>query len=309
MIIIDPFNYFFESNFIENKTKSISAARSNKVMPRGTLFWKMNAFDRNPDSNVIIGDSRGVHIDTAMVRDITGEKYFNFAVPGANMETNISLFWHATKTIKLKSVYWQLGFSNFSENEHSPNLVEMISPFRENVIKYFFKSWFWADAFYTFYYYLLPGKKAELTPADETRISLRDKNWPEIIKRQGEWKFKNYSYPDNIFDDMEAISEYCETNGIDLNFIIFPSHPAYFQLIDTFQLTDERNQFKEEIYSLGKTYDFGFENKFTMDSTLFFDLYHVKQSVTDSITVDIFTIQDPEEIHEKYLIAGGNPEF
>ena len=142
----------------------------------------------------------------------------------------------------------------------------------------------------------------ELELDERERIKLREENWDIIMMKQGEWKLKNYKYPKKIFNELRDISDYCEANNIELNFIIFPSHPAYFSLIDSFNLSEERKQFKLDISSLGNTYDYSFENSFTRDSLIYFDLYHAKQHVTDTITYDVFNFDDPALIYDKYSV-------
>lgn len=299
-VIIDPYNYIFDSNFIDNETKTLSITRTESVIPRGVMFWNLIAFKKNPSNHVIIGDSRGASIDTALVKEYTGNEYFNFAVPGANYQTNISIFWHIAENTDLRSVYWQLGFPQYNLTEQSNNLFQAIYPYYDHFYKYLLKDWFWVDSYYAFYFHLFPRMKEKFYPCDDDRTLNRDKNWDEIIKRQGTWKLANYQYPEEIYRELRRISEYCKTNNIDLNFVIFPNHPALYSLIKDYDLEDERLHFKKDIYSIGKTYDFSYVNKFTLDSSLFFDLYHSKQFVTDTITHDIFTIDSPDEVISKY---------
>lgn len=283
IIIIDPYNIFFDSNFIDNEIKLLNLNRSDKVMPRGNALWKLTEYSRSPCNNIIIGDSRSRHINVELVKQLSGEDYYNFGIPGGNVNLIRDAFWMADSLANLKNVYIQVGFHNYNKNRDF-DICKLVKTYAKNPFKMFFKSWFTIDSYYALLLEVAPKYRDILHKTQENVEANNKSNWDEVMQRQGYSVLNDYEYPQHFYIELSKIAQYCKLNKINLSFIIFPNHPHFFNIISELNLEDERARFKSDIYGLANTFDFNVENSITRNQDLFVDLYHTKHFVTDSLT-------------------------
>ncbi len=114
IFVIDPYEFINISHVIDPETKVKLIHRGDEPAPRGTMLWKYLHFKREPVKKVIIGDSQGRRIKPELIEEISGEKVFNFCVPGASYETYFDIFWFVTEQTELEKVYFQISFMNYS---------------------------------------------------------------------------------------------------------------------------------------------------------------------------------------------------
>lgn len=288
IFVIDPYNLFFDSNFIEDDIKQKSLRRSDEVMPRGCALWKLNEYAKHPNQNVIIGDSRTSGFDTDLIKEVAGESYYNIGIPGGNYNTIRDVFWYANDKAQLKNVVIQVGFHTYNKRINY-DLINSIKKYLQNPFKTLFKNWFTFDSFKTLQL-KISGTKS-LIDEEEANLKLRMDNlanWEEIKQSQGYAFLSNYEYPDNFYNSLKEISEYCHHNNINLTFVIFPSHPDFYNIIDDLKISKYRERFVSDINELGKTFDYTSATKLTTNKLLYYDLYHLKHSVVDSLTYEIW---------------------
>lgn len=294
IVMVDPYNIFFNSNFIEDEIKMINIDRSDESMPRGTALWKLNEYSRNPISNIIIGDSRSRHIKVDIIEGLTGDEYYNFGIPGGNYNLISDVFWLADSLTKLKNVFIQVGFHNYNRFRDY-NICTVVKPYAKNHYKLFFKSWFSFDSFYALLFKIFPKYRNEVKTSDEDLQIINNLKWSEVLDRQGYSTFKEYAYPEKFYDKLVNIAEFCKQKDINLRFIIFPNHPDFFEIISELNLDDERERFKSDIHGIAPTFDYNYDNEITRNRNLFIDLYHTNKIVIDSITTDIWGNYNPSE--------------
>ena len=211
-ILIDPYNYFSQSNFIDNQYKITSINRSVKSMPRGNMLWKIIEYKRHPAENVIIGDSRAFDIDTRIIDSITGEEYYNLAVPGGNYNSLVESFWYVTdNNSDLKKVYLQVGFHNYNLSRDN-NLFKEANQVRKNPIYFIFEFKYTCDAYYTLQHYLTKKKPNHFSLTGKAF----QKNWNTVLKQQVRMPISNYTYPEDYKKELQKISKYCKKNNIEL---------------------------------------------------------------------------------------------
>ncbi len=280
IIIIDPFNYFFHSNFIDNKYKLLSINRSVESMPRGNMLYKIIEYQRNPVKNIIIGDSRAFGVDENIIQKTTGEKYFNFAVPGGNYNSLNETFWFVTEQTKPEKIYLQVGFHNYNLKRDN-NLFRQALTVKKNPLHFFFELKYTCDAFYSLLY--------QVTDKDPVTFSLDgaafEKNWNTVLQQQVRGAINHYVYPKEYKKELDKISAYCKDNEIELYFIIFPSHSDFYKIIEEENLNMEYQTFLKDILSLGKTYNFEQVNRLTSEKDNYQDVYHLKKEILNDVII------------------------
>lgn len=256
-------------------------------MPRGTALWKLNEYAKSPNPNIILGDSRARGFDTDLIKEITNEQYYNFAIPGGNYKTFIDVFWYADGLTELKNVVIQVGFHNYSEGTN----YDLISPAKEYMdqpYKMFWKNWFTFDSFESLKYKL---RKEPFGNDDAYYRDLQMKNlanWDEVLHRQGYAVLSRYIYPEKYYNALKEISKHCRQNNISLSFVILSSHPDYYSIVEELNLSNSREKFISDINEMGKTIDYSASEKRITRELFFYDLYHLNHSVIDSLTYEIW---------------------
>lgn len=278
IIIIDPYNFLNISHIINDKDKIKVLNRSNASEPRGNVIWKTIAFKRRPVENLLIGDSQGKYFDTALIRRITGEGYFNYNVPGGSYKTMFSLFWFATDYIKLKNVYFQCGFMNYNDYRDY-NLINYGIELMNNPLSYFSNINFLEDTYYNALYALTKNE-------DIVRIyylNMSPKELDSLAYYRAKGFFKKYKYPENYYFELKKITDYCKENGISFHFVITPNYIGLEKYLKEFGLTEARDRFKSDLKSLAPTIDMEYLEGISDDRSKFYDYFHCRREYVDLI--------------------------
>jgi hypothetical protein len=276
VLIIDPYNYFFKGNFIPDAVKFQVVNRSAESMPRGNTLWKSIDFERHPSSNILIGDSRAYSMNVDTIKKISDLDFYNFGVPGGNYKSIIETFWYVTSIVRPERVYLQVAFHNYSATS-SYNLMADAQKVRNRGFLFFSRFYFFKESLLDVYY-TLRGKSTD--QGGDQKFNAQ--NWNNILENQGKSSLVSMKYPANYYQDLQKISTYCKDNGIELVFIIFPDHQDFHNLITDLSLEAAYQQYKKDIYSLGKVYDYDYPNSALMkDRSNYVDIFHLKRSLTN----------------------------
>jgi hypothetical protein len=293
VIALDPYNYFLHGNFISDTVKLRVINRNPKSMPRGNTLWKFIDFERHPRKNIIIGDSRAFDLDVSLIKKMTGRDYYNFGVPGGNYNSIIETFWYTAGISKPEKVYIQVSFHTYSKSSDY-NLVADARKVYNSPYLFFTRGYFFQEAMLGACYSVCripePGKE---------KLPFNESAWQQMLIKQVDSPLSVMSSPDEYYTELKKISDYCKTNDIELQFIIFPDQQDFHDLVKKHSLTDEYMNYKKDINSLGKTYDFDTpESDFTGDRRNYRDVYHLNTDLIDSCIL-------PAVWHKKADMATG----
>jgi hypothetical protein len=283
IVIIDPYNFFNISKIIDDETKVNVMNGSVQSFTRGNMLWKVLKFRRKPCPNLIIGDSDGFHIHEQLVSKLTGEEYFNFSISGANIETQIKIFWFAAERIKLRKVFLQLTFELCNQNI-SYNLFHFAQDYIDKPYLYFANKEIFLDSFRN----LISEISNNSDWVDHTYVIGSREEMIKSITGNAERFLKNYAYPEKFLSELKQISDYCVNHNVELRFIIFPSSNLVNEQFIKYNMLQMREQFYDEISSLAATYNFLSAYRNFSDINNFQDFAHTTQHVTDSMTVEIW---------------------
>ncbi len=272
IIVIDPYDFINISHVISDSDKIKVLNRSNASEPRGNVIWKYISYRRKPIENLLIGDSQGKYFDTAYIREITGEKYFNFNIPGGSYKTMFSLFWYATKLTKLKNVYFQCGFMNYNAYRDY-NLINYGVDLVNNPITYFSNFKFLEDSYYNAYYALTKNEK--LVEIYYLKMTLQELD--SLAEYRITNMFKKYKYPETYYKELKKITDYCKENDITFRFVITPNYIGLEKYIKKFGLTEDRDRFKSDLKSLAPTIDMEYLDGLSNDRSKYYDYFHCRR--------------------------------
>lgn len=288
IVVIDPYEFVNVSHLIDSRCKIDVLNRSDAVSPRGNLLWKTIHFKREPKSKLIIGDSQGRKIKESLIKEISGEDYFNYCCEGASFETMIEVFWFAAEQIKLEKVFFQVGFMNYNANR-SYNLFHFGKDYIDKPYIYFSTPDILIDSYENLLYAVTKDRSLvensyeyqnadDLDSLSEFRLGLF---------------FGDYKYPENTYLELKKISDYCKVNDIQLNFIVLPVYNRVKDYLNKNNLDMISFRFKEDMHRLGTTYDFESSNEIMGNRDNFIDYFHPKQHLLDEITREVWGKGNP----------------
>lgn len=279
IFLIDPCNFFNISRIIDNDIKIKVINRSYESQTRGNMLWRLIEFKRKPCKNLIIGDSQAYHINGELIKELSGNEFYNFSIPGANAETKFSIFWFAAKQTKLNNVIIQFSFPNWKLNQKE-NLFPATNEYLDKEYLYFLDENVAEDSFQNIIY-KITNKYTKSINKIQFPIS-DDKN--NIFDSSLKFMYKNYKYPTNFINELKKIVDYCKVNNIKIEFVIFPIHQRYYDYLLEHDLIKFHNKFIADISHIGKTCNFSNYHALNNNEKNFIDYFHQKQFITDSIT-------------------------
>ena len=275
--IVDPYNYNNIFDFNLDK-KSISYKKHYRL-------YKMIEFKNNPKSSIILGDSRGGLLKES---NFIEKDIYNFSYGGGSLSEVIDTFWFADKHRKIKKVILTIPFSMYNEYEYM-NLTKEAQDFINKPYKYYFSIFITKISIINLY----------------AKVFNKEINFeaPNINKQQF-WKqqlntanrfYTQYKYPEYLFNELKKISLYSNKNNIELKILIPPAYIKLQDKINEFNLNNEYVNYKNDLCSLGKVYDFDYKTDITLNRDNFNDPFHWKDEVTKSIINDL--------IYNKYVFS------
>lgn len=299
MFFADPFDFFGAPSFIPDEVKAPTASQLNPCL------WKMKRFERAPSANILLGDSRMNAVSVERLKELTGEDYFNFGYGGGSLKESIDTFWFAAERVKLQRVYIGLHLSVYNDYNYTER-TKLYESVAHNPALYFVNRTVLQAAVYDTY--------SRLTRTDlklgAPGVS-REAFWRDYLENVLGGYYKNYVYPSQYKRELERVARYCREHGVELVFVIFPSHVEAQQRIRDFHLERESEAFRRDLASLATVYDFDYENEITTRKENYSDPVHTVGEVNELLLREIWL--DRPRVARKYTPAspfgGENARF
>lgn len=283
IVIVDPYEFINVFHVINTDDKRKVVNRNDESAPRGNMLWRTVHFKRKPQKNLLIGDSQGKNLRVDLIKELSGESVFNYCVAGASFETLFQMFWFAANQIKLEKVYFQVAFMNYNL-DRSYNIFHFAQDYFDHPYKYFTTKEIYYDTFVDIAYGLthksdLVSDSYEFTPVSEMDA---------LAEFRLNLFFAKYIYPESYFEELKKIAQYCEENNIELKFIILPTYIEVDNYLEKNDLLQMKNKFKEDVKSLGITYDLDVPGDIKNKRENFIDYFHPIQPVMDTLAYRIW---------------------
>ncbi|BBE20559.1 hypothetical protein AQPE_4753 [Aquipluma nitroreducens] len=279
IFLINPYNFYDIPGIVDNNSKLKIINRSYEVQMRGNVLWKIFEFRRKPCKNIIIGDSQSYHMNEELITDLTGNKFYNLSIPGANMETKFNIFWFAIAQSKLDNVIIQLSFPNLVINPKK-NLFQFAKDNMDKPYQYLFNSATIIDTYQNIKFKITKNFQTEISPFSFPLTTSISKSFVSSL----DGMYINYLYNTNYIDELRKIVTYCKSKDIKIEFLILPMYYEYYNYLTTHNLMRFYDQFISNITALGTTYDYSRDSNIIYNEKNFRDFFHQNQCITDSIT-------------------------
>jgi hypothetical protein len=285
VVIVDPYNYFPNISPVSFKIKEKLLVDSHRNEAIFYGIWKTIEFKRNPVDCIILGDSRPFQIDTKQVYTLTGDKYFNFAIPASNLDTACAMFWSATKQIKLRKVYLGVGFQNYNGCEAN-QMYKEIERCTSNVYLYPFESRAMSS---TVKIIIKMLKKQDAVSREDKVTSINNSRWNEIIYLLNN-TYSNYTYPTTYYNMLSQISSYCKLNNIELHIIIYPQHQDIRDIVTKYNLSNSYNKFLIDMNTIGIVHNQDSNPLTYQNKSLFTDPIHPNNEYNKAIINEVWKL-------------------
>ncbi len=287
--VIDPFK-LFGSQVFPDEQKRNTAYRMDYPL------WKYIEFEQNPNSTILLGDSRMAVVSAPLVEQIAGESVYNFAFGGGTLPEILHTFWYATGKADLKEVFIGINFGLYNGKEKKNHCIAAEHVLNNKAL-YFINQSVINSSFLIIKNVLTGSKRVVGTPGD------REKFWKQQLTTAANVVYKDYTYPAEFYQELKKVSTYCKNKGIQLSFVILPTHIDLQNQIIASNRKDELERFIQDMYSLGTVYNFHKESELTVDKELYGDPFHFKAKVREEVIKYIF---DKQAINEEVLTKGTN---
>ncbi len=263
--IVDPYSMFGSELIVNNGLKRRNLDHSGRTMSFSNVMWKMLEFKRDPQPNVIIGDSRLSYFDLDHLRKVAGEDHYNFGVPGGNHRTTFDLFQYADSVGDLRKVYLQVSFRTMRPDMNW-DIVQEPSVLTDRPLLYLTNRRVIEAAALNLYSLAKgDGMKYDELPPDQ---------WDRVIAMEKE-NIDGFAMDDRIFDRIGRIAEHCKEKGIELVLLEYPMHPDLQAMYRDAGLLDLRERYVKRMRSIAPYIDLDVPGLFPADRALWRDPLHL----------------------------------
>ncbi|TWT81153.1 hypothetical protein CA13_26010 [Planctomycetes bacterium CA13] len=272
--LVDPYNL--------RGSQDIPLRQQTLALAENQRLWKLAEFRHEPCQNILIGDSRMRSIGDEVVRQVTDERYYNFAYGGATLADSIETFWFATKQTQLQNVVIGVNFDSVDAGKQW-NLVKQEANRLGSPAKYYLNP---SITMASWNLVAESDSKSERPPLD------RDIFWREKLA-EGERTFHDFVFAKQLMDQLREIGKFCGENSIRLNFVIFPTHQEYHDLIDTANLSREFDSFVSGLRQIAPTRNWDVPSEVTSDRANFRDPVHFITSIGKEVLASVICSTKP----------------
>jgi len=280
-VFIDPFNYFFAE-----KNKSLIELKNNLARKKNTYLYRLIEYERNPTPVIVLGDSRAQRLNPEFFEEVNGEKIINLAAGAGSLQDVIKIFWDLSAKKTVKKIYIGISIEGYSGTLLKDRVSSAIEV-KNSVPLYLMNK-------YTLENTMLILKARlfnQHVEAGDPPFS-RDEFWQYELAQEDRY-LSNYTYPQNYYNDLKKISDYCLKNDIKLVFFISPTHTELLSKIGKYKLEQQYDRFKSDVASFGDLYDFNWPNAITENKNNFLDPLHAIDSVS-RIMIKEMLLNKPE---------------
>ncbi len=272
---VDPFNF--------NGLLDMGLNKANVSYNSNHRLWKIVEFHKKPYPNILLGDSRINNFDTKYIKSLTGEQYYNFAYNGCTLDEIIDTFWLAANYSKIKNVYIGINFNLFNRYNNMNLVKESVKRLECPILKYYFNFWIFKVSLNNLLF-----KFCGLNIYSEKINMSKEDFWLYHLKEIVPSFYKKYSFPKNNIENLFKIKKYCNDNGINLFFIIPPTHVDSQIIVREFNLSSSYDRYKRILKEISPVFDFELENEMCKNKDNFSDPFHFNRKIMLELCDKIF---------------------
>lgn len=278
IISIDPYNYFSKNlNIVDNQVKLDIPYKLNPSL------YKLLEFKKHPTQYILLGDSRTDALNVIDIKKYSNKNFTNLAYGGGTLQEIINTFWVINKQVDLKEVYIGLNFNLYNKYIKNDRVSES-SEIMKNILSYTLCNYSNKSTLL-----ILENKILGINTKIGIPNSSKEEFWMHQLNVSANGFYKLYEYPISYFDELKAISKYCNEKAIKLVFFIPPTHIDLQKKVQYYNLQNNEALFKSDLKKLGDLYDFDYPSDLTNNKENFKDPFHFTYPISLIVIKELFT--------------------
>jgi len=262
---VDPYELFGEHGPVPHVLKEKNLFHSGRTMPFNNVMWKLVEFDRSPQQCVIFGDSRLAYFDLDTLEKISGDRYFNFGIPGGNQRTLKDLFAFADSLAPLSTVYVQLSYKTLNKGARHDLYREPRKLLDEPLL------------------YVSNRRVVEATGLNLLSWKFPDRvtydqpspdQWRMVLDAERA-NVAHFELDTNVYHELQHIADRCHAKGANLVFLEYPTHPDAQHIYGDAGLEPVRDAFLQRLRRMAQVVDLDRPGMFPADRSFWRDPVHL----------------------------------
>lgn len=267
--------------FARNRRFDLGLEKAEVTFKLSYYNWKFAEFLNEPTSVVLFGDSRTNALPVEEISQVLGRPVYSFAFGGGNGFDAVDAFWFASERVELERVYF--GLNALILNDHNRvrrarATLEVI----EDPLRYYLSPLVTQGTFKVLLFNLLG-----INLVTEEPPMSREEFWQYQLATAPGQMFGDYAYPDELLAELAAISEHCKEKGIELTFMILPTHVDLQAKREEFQIARAYRRSIAGLREMGKVLDWDYPNRITRDRESFHDPFHMTPEIGAEIAREL----------------------
>lgn len=262
---IDPYALYHTGGPISRELKEKNLYHSGRTMPFSNMMWKLVDFRRNPESNILLGDSRLSYFDLDSLKARTGEAYYNLGVPGGNYVTIDHTFRYADSLTHLRNVMVQVSFRGMHAGQNFDIYAEPAG-ILERPWSYVYNRRVMEAAGLDVYSQLFPASLKYDVPGQD--------QWQSVLDAERA-AAEAWTMDTTVYQKLQHIAERCKAKGARVVFVEYPTHPDLQQIMHAAGLSTAREVYLTRLRSMAPVIDLDQTGMFPADRSFWRDPLHL----------------------------------
>lgn len=260
---VDPYCLYHTGGPIKRELKEKNLYHSGRTMPFSNMMWKLVDFRREPQANVLLGDSRLSYFDLDSLERTTGDRYFNFGIPGGNYVTMDHLFRYADSLAALRNVYVQVAFRGMNASQ-SFDIYEEPREILAHPHSYVYNRRVIEAAGLNVYSAWFPV----------TYDAPNDDQWRSVLEAEHA-AAEAFQLDTTVYTKLRYMSDRCAAEGARLVFVEYPTHPDLQGIMQSAGLTPQRDAYLNRLRAMAPVIDLDQPGLFPTDRSFWRDPLHL----------------------------------
>jgi|GEM_PF-863971 len=262
---VDPYCLYHTGGPISSELKEKNLYHSGRTMPFSNMMWKLVDYRRNPNANVLLGDSRLSYFDLDSLEQLTGDRYFNFGIPGGNYTSIDHLFRYADSLAALENVVIQVAFRGLHVSQNF-DIYEEPAALLERPYSYVYNRRVMEAAGLNVFSSVFPTALNYDAP-DASQ-------WRSVLDAERA-NATHWMIDSTVFDRLQYIADRCKTRGIRLVLVEYPTHPDLQRIMSEAGLTQQREAYLARLRTMAEVIDLDVPGMFPTDRSFWRDPLHL----------------------------------
>jgi hypothetical protein len=270
--VVDPYQF--------NRTVDLGLEKRAVTERLNYYNWKFAEFGHDPTPVVLLGDSRMDSLPAEEFAMRLGTPAYNFSFGGGSAFDAVEAFWFAAAHNDLEAAFIGLNALLLNDHNRVRRSREAVA-LTENPLGYYLSPTI-VEATAKVLVFNASGVNlvSEKPPMD------RDTFWAHQLAQTPRQFFSDYAYPSDLLEELKKIGEYCESEEIELTFLILPTHVDLQATRQEYGVEEDYRRSIAELRTISRVLDWDFPNELTRDAGNFHDPFHMTEAVARRVAAE-----------------------